>query len=68
MKYIGRGDNMISPASGRSIRYPADESDCFNYGINGMCGPECPAYGEAGRDCKDEAALEFEEEESGGRP
>jgi hypothetical protein len=47
-----------------SVRYPANESDCFNYGINGMCGPECPAYGEAGRDCKDDAAHTFEAEES----
>jgi hypothetical protein len=48
---------------GMSARYPANENDCFNYGINGMCGPECPAYGETGRDCEDEAAYAFETEE-----
>jgi hypothetical protein len=53
-----------SEGSGTSVRYPANEGDCFNYGINGMCGPECPAYGEAGCDCEDEAAHGFETEES----
>jgi hypothetical protein len=45
-------------------KYPADRGDCFNYGIAGMCGPECPAYGEEGRHCADEAAQEFETEDS----
>jgi hypothetical protein len=45
-------------------RYPANESDCFNYGVNGMCGPECPAYGEAGCVCEDEAVYTFETEEN----
>jgi hypothetical protein len=49
------------------VRYPADGSDCFNYGVNGMCGPECPAYGEAGRGCEDEAAQELEVEKSDGK-
>jgi hypothetical protein len=53
-----------SAGSGMSVRYPANESDCFNYGINGMCGPKCPAYGEAGRACEDEAADTFETEEN----
>jgi hypothetical protein len=51
---------------GTRYEYPAYMKECFNYGIAGMCGPECPAYRESGRDCEDEAAQEFETEESDG--
>jgi hypothetical protein len=36
---------------------------CMANGINGLCGPNCPVYGEAGKPCADEAVLREIEEE-----
>jgi hypothetical protein len=38
-------------------------SACDTYGINGLCGPDCPEYGEQGRPCEDEEDRKNEEKE-----
>jgi hypothetical protein len=35
-------------------RYGDPVDVCHQYGINGLCGPDCPEYGKEGRPCKDE--------------